>query len=189
MERRAKVDDAFSVLGDTDELNAHVGLAREHVRPGAGLRASAADEADGALSTLTDRLSDIQSRLLDIGSAVATPLDSERSTPAALERARFDGDAHAAALEGWIDAMDAELPPLRNFILPGGGLASAQLHVARTVCRRAERGASGLVARGAAPPGVAVYLNRLSDFLFVAARFAAARQGMPEVVYRKVRAR
>jgi cob(I)alamin adenosyltransferase len=86
-----------------------------------------------------------------------------------------------------MDEMDDALPPLRTFILPGGGRVSAQLHIARTVCRRAERGVVGLVDAGAAPKTVAVYLNRLSDYLFVAARRAAQLSGHEEVPYQKAR--
>ena len=85
------------------------------------------------------------------------------------------------ALEKAIDAMEEELPPLRNFILPAGSHAAAALHVARTICRRAER---LVVAIGDLDPGMGdavIYLNRLSDYLFVAARFSNRRQGVPEV--------
>ena len=124
----------------------------------------------------------IQSLLLDAGSAIATPPDS--STPEQLARVVFGGH-HAATLEGWIDAMDDELPPLKNFILPGGGLPSAHLHHARTVARRAERGAVSLVLDAQLPVEVQVFLNRLSDYLFVASRYAALQCGASEQVYKK----
>ena len=89
----------------------------------------------------------------------------------------------------WIDAMDAELPPLSNFILPGGGLVGASLHHARAVCRRAERDVVPLVREAECEAAVAVYLNRLSDYLFVAARFAARRIGEEDAVYQKARVR
>eukprot|EP00501_MAST-03F_sp_TOSAG23-6_P000950 GSMAST32.ASY1.ANO1.986.1 assembled CDS len=148
MERLPKVDQCFCALGDADELNAHVGLAREHC---------IASKID-----LEEKLAEIQSRLLDVGSAIATPLDT--STETQLKRAAFQ----------WIDTLDKELPPLKNFILPGGGFAAAQLHVARTVCRRT-------------PASVRIYLNRLSDFFFVAARYATQISGHHEVVYKKIR--
>ena len=88
-------------------------------------------------------------------------------------------------LEEWIDEMDDSLPPLKNFILPGGGLASAHLHHARSVCRRAERRVAPLVTQGRAEAGVGVYLNRLSDFFFVAARFTAQQEGHDDTVYQK----
>lgn len=171
MERLPKVDQCFCALGDADELNAHVGLAREHC---------IASKID-----LEEKLAEIQSRLLDVGSAIATPLDT--STETQLKRAAFRGEEHTATLEEWIDTLDKELPPLKNFILPGGGFAAAQLHVARTVCRRAERRVVGLVNEGRTPASVRIYLNRLSDFFFVAARYATQISGHHEVVYKKIR--
>ena len=124
------------------------------------------------------------SRLFDVGSAVATPLDS--SSDAKLKRAAFD-ESHVATLETLIDKMDEELPPLKNFILPSGGLCAAHFHVARTLARRAERRVVPMVRSGAVDPGVGIYLNRLSDFLFVAARFSALRHGHSEKIYKKAR--
>jgi cob(I)alamin adenosyltransferase len=91
-------------------------------------------------------------------------------------------------VETWIDALDASLPPLKNFILPAGGRASAALHVARATCRRAERQvvrvAAADASSSAVPAAVLAYCNRLSDFLFVAARYAAHVDGCPDVIYR-----
>jgi cob(I)alamin adenosyltransferase len=114
-------------------------------------------------------LTEIQSRLLDLGSAIATPLSSGNDSKVA--RAAFP-QASVAQLEAWLDALDARLPALRNFILPGGGLAAASLHAARAVARRAERAVVPLVRAKQADAVVVVYLNRLSDYLFVAARTA-----------------
>ena len=100
-ERRSKDDEFFSALGDVDELNASVGLAREY--------------CIGSSVALEAQLVEIQCRLLDVGSAIATPILS--SNPGQLERAKFH-TAITASLEAWIDAMDEELPPLKNFILP-----------------------------------------------------------------------
>jgi ATP:cob(I)alamin adenosyltransferase len=124
--------------------------------------------------------------LLDLGSHVATPLSSEKSSAIALRRTAFDASI-TLSLEESIDAMEATLAPLKNFILPGGGVASSALHIARTVCRRAER---SVVALETAHPGdieasVLAFLNRLSDWLFVASRVTARESGQPEVVYRK----
>jgi len=167
----------FELLGAVDELNAHVGLAREYCLQSA--------EA-AALPELDEVLVGVQSRLLDAGSSIATPLDTSSTT--LLARAAFP-PAELAALERHIDAFDAQLSPLKNFILPGGGLVAAQLHVARTVCRRAERLMVPLAA--AEPPAVEPvllrYMNRLSDFLFVAARFAALQARRADIVYKKTR--
>lgn len=177
-ERREKSDAVFHALGDTDELGSAVGVAREHARR------SATSSGDAALGALDGRLVTIQSRLMDVGSAVATPRSS--ASAAKMKRAAF-GDSHAADLEAWIDEMDAELPPLTSFILAGGGLTAAHLHHARAVCRRAERRVQELVALEETDREVGMYMNRLSDFFFVAARLAALREGHEETIYKKVK--
>eukprot|EP00026_Physarum_polycephalum_P013969 Phypoly_transcript_14432.p1 GENE.Phypoly_transcript_14432~~Phypoly_transcript_14432.p1 ORF type:complete len:238 (+),score=30.78 Phypoly_transcript_14432:55-768(+) len=165
-ERRSKTDEIFSVLGDTDELNAHLGVAAEHCRT-----------ANNGIAT---KIEEIQSNLLDIGAHIATPRES--ASQAHKDRTKFNAE-HVKTLESWIDEMDSQLPALRNFILPGGGLSSAHLHVARAVCRRAERAMVGLSQKQEIDESVRVYLNRLSDFLFVGARFAAKQENKSEVVY------
>lgn len=167
-ERRHKTDGAFQALGDVDELNSLIGVAREFLL-------ELDTERSGQLQT-------VQSRLMDVGSAVATPL--ENSSDSKLKRASFDSTA-APLLESWIDAMDEELPALTNFILPSGGQAAAFLHLARAVCRRAERSVILLVSQGACEEGVAVYLNRLSDYLFTVARIASRKAQQPETIYKK----
>ncbi|KAG7398965.1 hypothetical protein PHYBOEH_010070 [Phytophthora boehmeriae] len=165
-ERRPKNDAVFQALGDTDELNAQIGVAVEQTR-------LAANEF------LPPKLEQIQSRLFDLGACVATPLTSASDTK--QQRTGVFDEANVTQLELWIDEMDVELPPLKSFILPsGGGLASTHLHVARAVCRRAERSVVPLVAARDVDGVVQRYLNRLSDFLFVSARFAAVRDGKEE---------
>jgi len=168
MERRSKDDLVFQALGDTDELNSIVGVAREFC----------VEEGNG----LEEELATIQSRLLDVGSAVATPIAT--STQAKLKRASFP-EGCDKTLEERIDAMDEELPALANFILPSGGRAASFLHLARTVCRRAERAAVPLARDGQLERSVVIFLNRLSDYLFTAARYAALKAGKPEVAYKK----
>jgi len=124
-----------------------------------------------------------QSRLMDVGSAIATPIRSSDSKR--LQRVAFDGMDHAEQLERWIDAMDEELPPLRNFILPSGGATASSLHLARAICRRTERSIVPLVLKGECDASVGKYVNRLSDYLFVAARWAAMRTEHVELVYKK----
>jgi len=85
----------------------------------------------------------------------------------------------------WIDEMDAQLPPLKNFILPSGSKGSAFLHVARSVCRRAERSVVKLVEEDVVDSDTVIFLNRLSDFLFVSARFLSMKENKPEVIYKK----
>ncbi|KNE67103.1 ATP:cob(I)alamin adenosyltransferase [Allomyces macrogynus ATCC 38327] len=171
-ERRAKSDPIFDALGATDELASVLGLAREFC-----------EEADNGLAP---KLEMIQCLLQDAGANIATPRWCE--SDAHLKRTEFDPDgAQAALLERWIDDLeDQGLPPLRNFILPSGGRAASALHMARSVCRRAERTVVPLVHDGTASQTVGKYLNRLSDFLFTAARFAAFKDGKPEQVYRSV---
>jgi cob(I)alamin adenosyltransferase len=172
-QRRRKDSNVFAALGDSDELNAALGLASAHCLADGGPRAS----------HIIPHLGLVQSRLLDLGSAIATPLT--QSSEKHLARASFDDGGHTASqLEDWMDAMDAELPQLRNFILPGGGVASASLHVARAICRRAERSVVPLVLEGECEDAAAIYLNRLSDYLFVAARYVAVDSG-GDSVYQK----
>jgi cob(I)alamin adenosyltransferase len=152
--RVPKDDPRIDAYGTVDELNAFIGLAR----------------ASWPASPLDDHLGRIQSDLFDAGAHLAAPGTSRF---AGVDRSRI------AELEQAIDAMESELPPLRNFILPGGCAAATQLHVARTICRRAER----LVVALHDEPSI-TYLNRLSDFLFVAARFANLKHGVDDVPWK-----
>eukprot|EP01129_Flabellula_baltica_P004606 TRINITY_DN1613_c0_g1_i1.p1 TRINITY_DN1613_c0_g1~~TRINITY_DN1613_c0_g1_i1.p1 ORF type:complete len:241 (-),score=37.03 TRINITY_DN1613_c0_g1_i1:45-713(-) len=171
-ERRPKIDLTFDALGTTDELNAHLGLAKEfcldyHI-------------------PLDEKIVEIQSRLLDVGSHIATPRASERASERKIHLTAFNPE-NVELLEDWIDEMDMELPPLTNFILPGGGKASAQLHICRTVCRRAERAVLQVKEENDICESVTKYLNRLSDFLFVSARYACLKESQEEVIYKKIR--
>jgi cob(I)alamin adenosyltransferase len=167
--RKPKDDAIFDALGTVDELNAHVGMSREFCKQ--------------VHNGLSDKLEIIQSRLLDIGACVATPIDTT-TNESKLKRVQFD-EKHVSTLESWIDELDSQLPPLKNFILPSGGLSASALHITRTVCRRAERCVVPLVREGQTDRVVQIYLNRLSDFFFAAARFAAHFEKREEVLYRK----
>ncbi|KAI9598909.1 Adenosylcobalamin biosynthesis, ATP:cob(I)alamin adenosyltransferase-like protein [Syncephalis fuscata] len=170
-ERRPKDDAIFEALGTNDELACHIGLAREYC------------ELQGITADHLDRFSWIQCMLQDIGSNIATPRDARNQSK--VEKTHFDVDGQAVKqLENWIDDMDKELPPLRQFILPSGGIASAQLHVARATCRRAERRVVPLVQANSTEASVSKYLNRLSDFLFVVARYTAMKGGKTETIYK-----
>ena len=152
--RVAKYDLRVECYGTLDETNATVGLARLHTR-------------DDAL--LDAMLARIQNDLFDLGADVCFPDDTKD------ERGRLQvTDTQVKRLEDEIDSLNSELQPLRSFVLPGGTPAAAFLHLARTVSRRAERLMVALAARPDEPIGDAAlrYINRLSDFLFVAARFA-----------------
>mmetsp|Transcript_1660 Transcript_1660/g.2627 ORF Transcript_1660/g.2627 Transcript_1660/m.2627 type:complete len:197 (+) Transcript_1660:79-669(+) len=166
-ERRRKTDDIFEALGHQDELNAVLGIAKEHCL------------ASG--NGLSEMIVEIQCRVFDLGACVATPPTSSSTKK---QYTNFPA-SHTTQLESWIDELDASLPPLRNFIIPSGGLSSTHLNLARTVCRRAERSVVRLMEVHAVDAEVARYLNRLSDFLFVAGRAAAMREGKEEVIWRK----
>jgi cob(I)alamin adenosyltransferase len=158
--RVSKADPRVDAYGEVDELNACLGAARAAVGPG----------------DLADLLETVQKELFAVGARLADPSAriAARVTKAALTPGSIQG------LEQTIDRLETELPPLRRFILPGGSSAGALLHLARTICRRAERRAVALGPE-AVEADVLVYLNRLSDMLFVAARAANHRAGVPEV--------
>ena len=158
--RVRKSDLRIECYGTVDELNAAVGVA-----------------AAAAPSSLAAQLRAVQNDLFVIGSHLAAPADG---APANVALPPLD-EAGAARLESEIDAAEAALPPLRNFILPGGAEASARLHLARTVCRRAERLVVALAEERALPPTILLYLNRLSDWLFVMARRANHNAGVEDV--------
>jgi len=154
-ERRKKYDLRVAAYGTLDEVNAALGVARLHTGADPGL--------DAALSR-------IQNDLFDVGADLCTPGQGKGPGGARLTVTQ----QQVTWLEGEIDRLNAELAPLRSFVLPGGGAASAYLHFARTVCRRAERLIAELKdqADESVTPEVLQYVNRLSDFLFVAARHA-----------------
>lgn len=128
---------------------------------------------------LEEQLAWIQSRLLDLGSAIATPSSSSDDKKA---RTAFDAN-HILTLEQWIDEWDAKLPRLVNFILPGGSECASQLHISRAVCRRAERSLIPLSSE--IDPSIPQFINRMSDYLFVVARYASQHENFPEIVWRK----
>lgn len=158
--RVLKSDARVSTYGDVDELNATLGVARTWL-------------AQAAATQLDEMLQQVQRDLFALGSRLADP--SHRIAGRVTKAAIAADDI--ARLEGWIDELETELPPLRRFILPGGSPAGAALHLARTVCRRAER---AMVALGGLDSELLVYVNRLSDLLFVMARAANHRAGTPE---------
>ena len=150
--------------GDVDELNAVIGAAR----------------AVDMMPRIDEVLAPVQRDLFSIGALLATPHPEKHKEQ--LEKARLT-DKRIAQLEQAIDDCEEELEPLKAFILPGGTAKAAALHVARTVCRRAERSVITLQRTDAVPQIVVVYLNRLSDLLFVLARVANKRAGAGEVTW------
>jgi cob(I)alamin adenosyltransferase len=154
-ERRKKYDGRISAYGTIDEVNAAIGVARLHTTDDAALDST---------------LSRIQNDLFDVGADLCTPGKGRGPDGARLTVT----EKQVAWLEGEIDRFNAELQPLRSFVLPGGSAAAAYLHLARTMCRRAER----LIVEAKDMAGESIgdevvkYVNRLSDFLFVASRYA-----------------
>lgn len=156
--RVRKSDIRCEAIGTVDELNAHVGLAVELARV-------------RGLKDLHDALAPVQSELFRVGAALADPKTPHGPTPAAIDR-----------LERCIDHAWETLPELDCFVLPGGCAPACELHVARTLCRRAERRAVACADAGIdLPPTVLTYLNRLSDALFALARAANAQTNVPDV--------
>jgi cob(I)alamin adenosyltransferase len=160
--------------GQVDELNAFVGAARATVEE---LAAS-----QPALAPLGSILLRVQHELFNLGSILATLPEDVHP-----RQARITG-AEVTRLETEMDAMNADLPPLRSFVLPGGGRLNAELHVCRTVCRRAERSLVSLARVESIPPEALHYLNRLSDALFVWSRWASRATGSPETLWEPNRA-
>lgn len=158
--RVKKSDDRVDAYGEVDELNAHLGLARS-----LGL--------DPELDVLAGRL---QEQLFVLGSLIATPPGSKAA--ASLPKLKPEW---VTEMERAIDKFDDELKPLTCFILPGGAAAASALHVARTVCRRAERRVVPLQDADKVDIACVVYLNRLSDLLFTMARAQNHRAGVPDV--------
>lgn len=169
-EERRKDDPRIEAYGTVDELNAVIGLVRAFAE-----RELPAD----AHQVLDQQLGEIQDDLFNVGTDLATP------SSARWEGMYRVGDRDVAKLEGWIDTINETLPPLTEFVLPGGGPVGAFLHQARTVCRRAERRVVPVLAEQAdLADGALRYLNRLSDLLFVLSRWAAAAVGRAETLWR-----
>jgi cob(I)alamin adenosyltransferase len=149
--RVSKSSVRMAAIGEVDEANAAIGMAIAELIPG----------------DLTEHLLGIQNDMFDLGADLATPGEIGLRIVA----------SQVARLEQAIDVMNAELEPLQSFILPGGSIAVAALHLARTVVRRAERAAVALNESEPLNPQLLAYLNRLSDLLFVTARYVAAKEG------------
>lgn len=161
-QRVAKDSLRVAVYGTVDELNAQIGVAL----------------AAGLVPAVADVLTRVQNELFDLGSDLCFLEEDKQKWPLPQIEAR-----HVAALEVTIDEMQGVLGPLQNFILPGGTVGAAQLHVARTVCRRAERETTTLARDEGVGPFVLAYLNRLSDALFVMSRFENHARGVAEPLW------
>ncbi len=153
----------IKAYGDIDELSAVLGLCR----------------AQNNHEKIEEILHRLQVDLFDLGADLATPLDSKVPVPRVQE-------AQVSQLEQWIDFFDAKVDPLKNFILPGGNLPAAQLHVARAVCRRAERSLVTLDGSERINKTTVKYINRLSDLLFMMARFSNKLSGTEEEIWKRL---
>lgn len=161
-QRVPKDSQRVETYGTVDELNSHIGVAL----------------AIGLCERLATELPLIQNELFDLGSDLATPATSQARHPVPTVESR-----HIEKLERLIDELNDVVGPLANFLLPGGSPGAAQLHVARTVCRRAERAATTLAREEEIGRTVLPYLNRLSDALFVMARFENHERAVPEPLW------
>jgi len=167
-ERRAKRDAIFEALGTSDELSSHLGHARSLMAGNHKVREFA------------EELERIQCMLQDLQSSLATP---QSAAEGMLEKVKFNAD-NIKFLEERIDCYTTELPELKNFILPGGSAAGSALHIARCVARRAERTVNQLEAQEAIDKNCAIFLNRVSDYLFTIARIVSYSEGVPETIYK-----
>ncbi|MGQ9789425.1 MAG: cob(I)yrinic acid a,c-diamide adenosyltransferase [Armatimonadota bacterium] len=160
-QRLSKDAPRVEAYGSVDELNAHIGLALTYLHNHSRFR---------------EMLQQVQKTLFVIGAELAAPIGKKPPV------APIDA-SHVQELEGWIDDLEDTLPPLRHFILPGGSVPSAFLHVARTVCRRTERRVVTLFHTEPGNAHIITYLNRLSALLFVMARAVNASEGVEDVIW------
>ncbi len=176
--RVRKNDLRVEAYGTVDELNAQLGVVIAAIRGCLG-NAAGSEIATDPRRRLMERLTRIQHQLFTLGAELATPGEKNR------ERMPRTTAADCTILEGWIDEATAAVKPLRAFVLPGGDALAAQLHVCRTVCRRAER---AIIAADAVQPvarAIVIYVNRLSDLFFTWARLANEIAGVADVEWQK----
>lgn len=167
-ERVSKTHPCIEALGSIDECNSAIGMTISTL-PG-----------DKGIEIVKKQLIAVQHALFDLGAAVATPVAN--ATERQKEKTTFDEEA-VSSLEEWVDEYDQKLPKLKNFIIPGGHPSAATLHLARSFCRRAEREIVQIVLDEEIPESVLIYLNRLSDYLFVAARYITMISGEEETIW------
>lgn len=167
-QRVPKNDPFIDAVGTVDECNCAIGMAISFL------------PTEKKLSLVRFQLETIQHALFDVGAHLATP--RTRAVNSKLDKTRFDRE-EIALLEQWIDAMQAELPALQNFILPGGHPCGATLHLARSICRRAERLIVPLNLQSEVSDHVLEYMNRLSDYLFVVSRYLNHELNLPETLW------
>ncbi|MDH5433805.1 MAG: cob(I)yrinic acid a,c-diamide adenosyltransferase [Gammaproteobacteria bacterium] len=157
--RMAKDSARIEAIGTVDELNAAIGMVL----------------SQNIESSLIDPLTEIQHRLFDLGGELAMP------------ELTLINSEHVNQLESWLESFNSQLPPLKEFILPKGSLATTTCHLARTICRRAERRIITLAREESINGSLQVYLNRLSDLLFVFARLLSKHEGLGEAMWQSKR--
>jgi cob(I)alamin adenosyltransferase len=163
-----KADPRIIAYGEVDELNSSIGLAISFLR------------SKQDLSDIADILEQVQNDLFVLGSDLADP-----SWPQVSGKTPRTSEKMASALEPFIDRIESELESITFFILPGGSVEASLLHLSRAVARRTERAVVSLSRSGPINPAIVIYLNRLSDLLFVTARLANKRMGMQDIPWRK----
>ena len=169
--RTSKDDPRVEAYGAVDELNAAIGVALLHVADGGSRR----------------RLGRVQSDLFALGAHLSATSPAETGQARPVPALPPLPEERVAGMEAWVDEAASATPPLRNFVLPAGAPGAVHLHLARTVCRRAERRVVALAVGSAVDPLVVRYLNRLSDYLFAAARLENARSGGKDVEWHGLR--
>lgn len=167
-QRVPKNDPTIEAIGTVDETNSAIGVALAMM------------PRDAKFSTIREQLETIQHALFDVGASIATP--RTKAATGKLEKTRFDEEA-THRLEKWMDSFEDQLAPLKSFILPGGQSAGAMLHLARSICRRAERLILPLNLQADVSDSVLVYLNRLSDYLFMVSRVVNHMMDCPETLW------
>lgn len=165
-EKLLKSNIRIEAYGTVDELNAVVGVLRDTI------------ESDQRVSDIVKALIQIQNELFDIGGELSVPLDVLN-----VNVQQVVAISDVERLEQEMDAFNEKLPPLENFVLPGGHIANSTCHLARTVCRRAERTVVRMSEQDAVRDEVRIYLNRLSDWFFVVSRELSRRFGVPEALW------
>lgn len=169
-ERVKKNSERLEAYGTIDELSSFLGAIASDAR--------CDNEVRG-------QIREIQNELFNIGSYLATQSPAKGSDPDSMPRCTSLDAAKLQTLERWIDTLDEQTPKIRSFVLPGGCALASKAHVARTVCRRAERSILALAEREYVDPAVTRYINRLSDYLFIVARYFNFMQGEEEIIWRK----
>lgn len=188
--RVKKYDPIIEALGSIDALNSFIGVSISHLE---ALVEEEDEKEVPSLKEIISQLKTVQIKLFDVGANIATPL--ENASEHKIEKTKFENQI-TSDLEEWIDQYTEQLPPLKNFILPGGGLQSSYLHVCRSLCRQAERDLCNLLPKNTyynwlfmITPSFDIdilpFINRLSDYFFTLARFVSFKVKKEETIWKK----